>query len=91
VILPIVRVKPYDLTSVVMPSRKVLIARAESIRFEIQTRDDSHEYGVTSEAIMAKLALSDPANIAKRLANVCRAAELADAKITNLFRNCCLE
>jgi hypothetical protein len=62
------------------------VARAESIHFEFQTRDDSHEYAVTSAVIMAKLALSDPANIAKRLANICRAAEMVDARITDLFR-----
>jgi hypothetical protein len=61
------------------------LARAESIRFEFQSRDDSHEYEVTSAAIIAKLTRSDPTNMAKRLANICRAAEMADARITNLF------
>jgi hypothetical protein len=60
------------------------LARAESIRFEFQTRDDPHEFEITSAAIFAKLARSDPANMAKRLANICRAVEMADARITSL-------
>ncbi len=62
------------------------VARADCIRFEFQTRDDSHEYAATSAALFAKLARSDPANIRKRLANICRLAEMADVKITELFR-----
>jgi hypothetical protein len=65
------------------------VARAESIRFEFQTRDDSHEYAVTSAALFAKLALSNAVNIGKRLANICRLAEMADARITDLFRHDC--
>jgi hypothetical protein len=63
-------------------------ARAESVRFEFQTREDRHEYLVTSSAIFAQFAPSDPADILKRLAKICRAAEMADARIIDLFRRC---
>ncbi len=52
-------------------------ARAESVRFEFQTREDRHEYVVTSSAIFAQFAPSDPADILKCLAEICRAAEMA--------------
>src|SRR6266511_4168295 len=59
-------------------------ARAECVRFEFQTREDRHEYVVTSRAIFAQFAPSDPAEIAK----ICRAAEMADARVVDLFRRC---
>src|SRR5262245_32448983 len=36
------------------------LARAESVRFEFQTREDRHEYVVTSRAIFAQFAPSEP-------------------------------
>src|SRR5215471_9904980 len=57
-------------------------ARAESIRFEFLTREDRHEYAVASRAIFAQFAPpSDPADILKRIAKICRAAEMADARV----------
>jgi hypothetical protein len=64
------------------------VARAECIRFEFQTREDQHEYVVTSRAIFAQFAPSEPAEILKRIAKICRAAEMADARVIDLFRRC---
>jgi len=64
------------------------VARAECIRFEFQTREDQHEYVVTSRAIFAQFAPSEPADILKRIAKICRAAEMADARVIDLFRRC---
>jgi hypothetical protein len=61
------------------------VARAESIRFEFQSRDDRHEYAATFGKILAKLAPLDRAEMRKRLANIRNAAEMADARITDLF------
>jgi hypothetical protein len=61
-------------------------ARAESVRFEFQTREDRHEYVVTSRAIFAQFAPSEPADILKCIAKICRAAEMGDARIIDLFR-----
>jgi hypothetical protein len=63
-------------------------ARAESVRFEFQTREDRHEYVVTSRAIFAQFAPSEPADILKCIAKICRAAEMADARVIDLFRRC---
>jgi hypothetical protein len=63
-------------------------ARAESVRFEFQTREDRHEYAVTSRAIFAQFAPSESADILKRIAKICRAAEMADARVIDLFRRC---
>src|SRR5438128_12174182 len=63
-------------------------ARAESVRFEFHTREDRHEYVVTSRVIFAQFAPSDPADILKRIAKICRAAEMADARVVDLFRRC---
>ena len=63
-------------------------ARAESVRFEFLTREDRHEYAVTSKAIFAQFAPSEPAAILKRIAKICRAAEMADARVVDLFRRC---
>jgi len=63
-------------------------ARAESVRFEFQTREDQHEYAVTSRAIFAQFAPSESADILKRIAKICRAAEMADARVIDLFRRC---
>ena len=63
-------------------------ARAESVRFEFLTREDRHEYVVTSRAIFAQFAPSEPTDILKRIAKICRAAEMADARVIDLFRRC---
>jgi hypothetical protein len=63
-------------------------ARAESVRFEFQTREDRHQYAITSRAIFAQFAPSEPADILKRIAKICRAAEMADARAIDLFRRC---
>jgi hypothetical protein len=63
-------------------------ARAESVRFEFHTREDRHEHVVTSRAIFAQFAPSDPAEILKRIAKICRAAEMADRRVVDLFRRC---
>jgi hypothetical protein len=63
-------------------------ARAESVRFEFQTREDRHEYVVTSRAIFAQFAPSEPEDILKSIAKICRAAEMADARVIDLFRRC---
>src|SRR5262249_14751751 len=42
-------------------------ARAESVRFEFQTRENRHEYAVTSRAIFAQFAPSESADILKRI------------------------
>jgi hypothetical protein len=62
--------------------------RAESVRFEFLTREDRHEYAVTSRAIFAQFTPSEPAGILKRIAKICRAAEMADARVIELFRRC---
>src|SRR5262245_15426089 len=56
-------------------------ARAESVRFECLTREDRHEYAVTSRAIFVQFTPSEPADILKRIAKICRAAEMADARV----------
>jgi hypothetical protein len=63
-------------------------ARAECTRFEFQTRENRHEYVVTSRAIFAQFATSEPADILKRIAKICRASEMADARVIDLFRRC---
>jgi hypothetical protein len=63
-------------------------ARAESVRFEFLTREDRHEYIVTSRTIFARFAPCESANILKRIAKICRAAEMADARVIDLFRRC---
>jgi hypothetical protein len=62
------------------------IACAESIRFEFQCRDDRHEYTASFEMILAKIALHDPVEMRKRLANIRNAAEKVDARITDLLK-----
>src|SRR5262245_10171743 len=63
-------------------------ARAECVRFEFQTREDRHEYAVTSRDIFAQFTPSDPADILNRIAKICRAAEMADARVVDLYRRC---
>src|SRR5262245_25191045 len=61
-------------------------AHAECVRFEFLTREDRHEYSVTSRAIFAQFSPSEPADILKRIAKICRAAEMADARVVDLYR-----
>jgi len=63
-------------------------ARAECIRFEFLTREDRHEYVVTSRAIFAQFAPPESADILKRTAKICRVAEMANARVIDLFRRC---
>jgi len=63
-------------------------ARAESVRFEFQTREDRDEYAVTSRAIFAQFAPTEAADILKSIAKICRTAEMADARVIDLFRRC---
>jgi hypothetical protein len=63
-------------------------ARAECVRFEFQTREDRHEYAITSRAIFARFAPCEPADTLKRIAKICRAAEMADARVVDLYRRC---
>jgi hypothetical protein len=63
-------------------------ARAESVCFEFLTREDRHQYAVTSRAIFAQFAPSEPADTLKRIAKICRAAEMADARVVDLYRRC---
>src|SRR5262245_18439266 len=63
-------------------------AREASVRFEFLTREDRHEYVVTSRAIFAQFTPSEPADSLKRIDKICRAAEMADARVIDLFRRC---
>ncbi len=62
------------------------IACAESIRFEFQCRDDRHKYTASFEMILAKIALRDPVEMRKRLANIRNAVEKVDARVTDLLK-----
>jgi hypothetical protein len=62
------------------------IACAELIRFEFQCRDNRHESMTRFETIAAKLSPHDPIEMRKRLANICKAAEMVDARVTHLLQ-----
>jgi hypothetical protein len=62
------------------------IACAESIRFEFQCREDRHEYTASFEMILAKIALHDPVEMRKRIANIRNAAEKIDARLADLLK-----
>src|SRR5215470_1345511 len=64
------------------------LAPAECIRFEFHTREDRYEYVVTSSATFTRFAPCEPADILKRFTKICRAAEMADARVVDLFRRC---
>jgi hypothetical protein len=59
---------------------------AENIRFEFQCRKDRQEYAAAFDMILEKNAFRDPVEMRKRLANILKAAEEADARITDLLR-----
>jgi hypothetical protein len=62
------------------------IACAETIRFELQGRNDLPNYSTTYESILEKSASQDPVEMRKRLANICNAAEKVDARVTDLLQ-----
>jgi hypothetical protein len=62
-------------------------ARAESVRLEFQTREDRHEYIVTSSAIFAQFAPSEPADLLKCIAKFVVRLKW-DARIIDLFGRC---
>jgi hypothetical protein len=41
-----------------------------------------------TSAAFVQFAPSEPADILKRIAKICRAAEMADARVIDLFRRC---
>jgi hypothetical protein len=61
-------------------------ACAELIRFEFQCRDDRHEFMSHFEAVVAKFSPNDPVEMRKRLANVGKAIENIDGRVTNLLQ-----
>ena len=63
-------------------------ACAENIRFEFQCREDRHQYAATFQMILDKHAFRDPVEMRKRLANIRRVADVADARITDLLGRC---
>jgi hypothetical protein len=63
-------------------------ACAENIRFEFQCRDDRHQYAATFQTILDRHAFRDPVEMRKRLANIRRVADDADARITDLLGRC---
>jgi hypothetical protein len=60
-------------------------ACAENIRFEFQCRDDRHQYSAAFHMILDKESVRDPVEMRKRLANIRKAADEADARITGLL------
>ena len=60
-------------------------ACAENIRFEFQCRDDRHQYSGTFQMILDKHAVRDPVAMRRRLANIRKVADEADARITDLL------
>ena len=64
------------------------LAPAECIRFEFHAREDRYEYVATSSATFTRFAPCEPADILKRFTRICRAAEMADARVVDLFRRC---
>jgi len=62
------------------------LACVENIQFEFKCRNDRHEYAPAFEALAASLSHSDPVKVWKRLANVRKAAEKVDTRITALLQ-----
>ncbi len=62
------------------------IACAESIRFELQSRNDLLNYAATYESVVHNSAREDPVEMRKRLANICNAAMKVDARMTDLLQ-----
>jgi hypothetical protein len=61
-------------------------ACAELIRFEFWCREDQDEFRADFESIVEKLSPNDPVEMRKRLANICKATERVDAKVTELLQ-----
>jgi hypothetical protein len=61
------------------------VAWVENIRFEFRCRDDRFEYTANFEAILATIALHDPVEMRKRIANIRNATEKVDARVTDLL------
>jgi hypothetical protein len=63
-------------------------ACAENIRFEFQCREDRQQYCATFHMILDKHAFRDPVEMRRRIANIRKVADDADARITDLLRKC---
>jgi hypothetical protein len=63
-------------------------ACAENIRFEFQCREDRQQYAATFHMILDKHAFRDPVEMRRRIANIRKVADGADARITDLLRRC---
>jgi hypothetical protein len=63
-------------------------ACAENIRFEFQCREDRQQYAATFHMILDKHAFRDPVEMRRRIANIRKVADDADARITDLLRRC---
>jgi hypothetical protein len=63
-------------------------ACAENIRFEFQCREDRHRHCATFQTVLDEHALHDPVEMRKRLGNIRKVADEADARITELLRRC---
>ena len=63
-------------------------ACAENIRFEFQCREDRQQYCATFHMILDKHAFRDPVEMRRRIANIRKVADDADARITDLLRRC---
>jgi hypothetical protein len=61
-------------------------ACAELIRFEFWCRDDQDEFRTDFVSMVEKLSRNDPVEMRKRLANICKATERADARVTELLQ-----
>lgn len=65
-------------------------ACAELIRFEFGCREDRDAFKTDFESIVQKFSRDDPIEIHKRLANVCKATERVDARVTDLLETVCV-
>ena len=63
-------------------------AYAENIQLEFRSRKDNREYSAAFDMILEKSAFRDPVEMRKRLANILKAADDADARIADLLRGC---
>ena len=61
-------------------------ACAELIRFEFWCREDKDEFRMDFELLLEKLSRDDPVEMRKRLANICKATERVDARVTELLQ-----
>ena len=70
--------------------RTINFACAELIRFEFRCREDQDEFKTDFESIVQKFSRDDPVEMRKRLANVCKATERVDARVTGLLQTLCV-